>query len=273
MSECYERFSTRHVEHAESSSDLLDSFRFRYEVFCLEERFLTADDYPDRYEYDQYDALSEHIGVYESRSDTLVGYVRLVKYSKGLGFPTAHHYSELYNKLSGLPLEEVYEISRLCISPMYRQLLVPKDGLYGRKHDMAENTDQQGDSPKKGKYPIVLALLLKAIYQTSLNMGGGGFWIASMEPGLIRYLSSFGIKSVRLADDYIDFYGKVMPCLIDIDQAFLRMSETVPELYEFFVRDQETVTQKQWMSKARYDFAAAQLSLPLKDYPAVLHHY
>jgi len=272
MSECHDWFSTRHIEHEASSSDLLESFRFRYKVFCLEESFLTADDYPNRYEYDQYDALSEHIGVYESRSDTLVGYVRLVKYTKNLGFPTAHHYSELYNKLSGLPLEEVYEISRLCISPMYRQLLVSDDGLYDGKIYPAENAGQQVHSPKKGKYPIVLTLLLKAIYQTSLNIGGG-FWIASMEPGLIRYLSSFGVKSVRLADDYIDFYGKVMPCLIEIDEAFFRMSETVPELYEFFVRDHQTAAQKQWLSKARYDLTAAQLSLPSKDYPAVLQHY
>jgi N-acyl amino acid synthase of PEP-CTERM/exosortase system len=272
MSECDKCFSTRNVEREGSNSDLLDSFRFRYRIFCLEENFLTADDYPDRYEYDRYDALSEHISVYESGSDALVGYVRLVRYTKNLGFPTAHHYSELYDKLSGLPLEEVYEISRLCISPMYRRLLVPIDGLYDGKYYPAEGADRRGDSPQEEKYPIVLTLLLKAMYQTSINMGGG-FWVASMEPGLIRYLSKFGLKSIRLADDYIDFHGKVMPCLIGIDQAFLRMSETAPELYEFFVRDREAAVQKQWISMARHDLAAAQLSLPSKYYPTVLHHY
>jgi N-acyl amino acid synthase of PEP-CTERM/exosortase system len=266
MSVCHERFYTRHFKHEWSSSDLIDCFHLRYKVFCLEEGFLTADDYPYRYEYDQYDALSEHIGIYESRSDTsdtLVGYVRLVKYSKDLGFPTAHHYSELYDKLSGLPLEKVYEISRLCISPMYRQRLVSIDELYGRK-------DYSTDYPKKRKYPIVLALLLKAMYQTSINTGGR-FWIASKEPGLIRYFSSlFGLKSVRLANDYIDFYGKVMPCLTEIDQAFIRMSETVPEIHEFFVEDQETATQKQWMSKAQWSLP---LSRSKSDYPAISQHY
>ena len=258
MLNCNERFSTRHVDYDGSIGYMLDSFRFRYKVFCLEERFLTADNYPNGYEYDHYDKWSEHIGVYEDQSDTLVGYVRLVKHSKDLGFPTAHHYSELYDKLSGLPLDKVYEISRLCISPTYRQLMASRDELSGGKNYMIEHADQPDDYPKKRKYPIVLTLLLKAMYQTSINMGGG-FWIASMEPGLIRYLSSLiGLKSVRLANDYIDFYGKVMPCLIEINQSSFRMSEKVPELYEFFVEDQKTAMQQQWMYTTRYDLTAAQ---------------
>jgi N-acyl amino acid synthase of PEP-CTERM/exosortase system len=249
-----ERFSTRYVDYDGSIGYMLDSFRFRYKVFCLEERFLTADNYPNGYEYDNYDKWSEHIGVYEDQSDTLVGYVRLVKHSQDLGFPTAHHYSELYDKLSGLPLEKVYEISRLCISPMYRQLMASRDELSGGK----SYTVQPGDYPKKRKYPVVLTLLLKAMYQTSINMGGG-FWIASMEPGLIRYLSSLiGLKSVRLANDYIDFYGKVMPCLIEINQSSCRMSEKVPELYEFFVEDNKTALRQPWMFKTQCEQTASQ---------------
>lgn len=214
MSDLYEKFTALHVEREGSGKDLLDSFRLRFDIFCREECFLAAEDYPDHHEYDDFDELSEHIVVRECESEKVVGTVRLVRHSHELGFPTAHHFSDLYTTLADVPLAETYEISRFCISPLYRQKLVPKDRLYG----------------------IVLISMMKKMYQTAVSLGGN-YLIASMEPCLIRYLSMCGMESVRLSNEYIEFSGQVIPCIIHIDKALDRMSQKRPELYDFFIRD------------------------------------
>jgi N-acyl amino acid synthase of PEP-CTERM/exosortase system len=241
MSGAYDRFSVNHVEHGGSSKDLHDSYRLRHEIYCLEEQFLSSENYPDGIQSDDYDALSEHFVVRENRMDKIAGCARLIKYSNELRFPTADHFSELYSKLSDKPLAEVFEVSRFCVSPDFRQRLVPKDGLYGIESYLEENKFHHPEVPSElRKYPIILLLMIKAMYQFSLSVGGR-FWIASMEPGLIRYFSSCGMKWEHLADNYIDFYGRVMPCLIDLEKAMVQMSEKRPDIYEFLLYDENTL--------------------------------
>jgi N-acyl amino acid synthase of PEP-CTERM/exosortase system len=209
----------------------------RYRIFCIDEHFLAPEDCPDQLEQDCFDAVSEHIVVRDNHSDTTAGSVRLVKYSNEFGFPTADHFPELYRKLSGFPLDKVYEISRLSISPFYRHKLVPKDGLYGRENYIERNNGQNQNLFAEHKnYPIILIFLTKAIYRLTVHMGGK-FWIASMEPGLIRYLASFGMKCIHLSDDYINFGGKVIPCLWEVDKVIENISEKRPEIYEFFIHN------------------------------------
>jgi N-acyl amino acid synthase of PEP-CTERM/exosortase system len=237
MTNPYQRFRALHVEGEGSRRDLAESFRLRYAVFCREENFLPPQNYPDHYEYDSFDELSEHIIVHECTSERLAGTVRLVRYSQEWGFPTAQHFPDLYATLADLPLAEVYEISRLCISPRYRQRLEPKDGLYGVESYMgsSDSTRSNGSSNHR-RYPIILILLLKKLYQVAVSLGGN-YLIASMEAGLIRYLSMCGMESMRLTNEYIDFCGKVMPCILDINKVLARMSQKRPELHEFFLHD------------------------------------
>lgn len=235
MSEHYERFSVSHIEYEVSGKDLNDSYSLRYEIYCLEEQFLSAENYPDCLQFDNYDAVSEHFVVREATMDKLAGCARLIKYSKELGFPTADHFPELYGKLSGLPLERVCEVSRFCVSSDFRQRLVPKDGPYGIESYLPENRIELPEGQAENRrYPIVLLLMIKAMYQLSLKRQDR-YWIASMEPGLIRYFSSCGMQWVRLADDYIDFYGKVMPCLVDLEKAIIQMSEKRPDIHKFMI--------------------------------------
>ncbi len=237
MSDPYEKFAVRHVESEGSDKDLMDSYRLRFDTFCHEESFLPAEDYPDHHEYDCFDELSEHIVVRECESDRLVATVRLVRHSHKLGYPTAYHFSDLYTTLADVPLAETCEISRLCISPLYRQRLVPKEGLYGVESYLEEiDHGHQNDPSRRRQYPIVLILLLKKMYQTAISLGTYHL-IASMEAGLMRYLSMCGMESVRLANEYIEFYGQVMPCIIHVDKALDRMSQKKPELYDFFIHD------------------------------------
>ena len=65
---------------------LRDSYRLRYDVYCLERNFLKAHDYPDCLETDAFDPHSLHFGAMNLH-DELVGTVRLVRPSSaGLFF-------------------------------------------------------------------------------------------------------------------------------------------------------------------------------------------
>lgn len=240
MSNSSKRFTALHVETEGSRQDLEDSFRLRFEIFCRKECFIAPDNHPDGRECDRFDELSEHIIVRECESRKLAGAVRLVRYSHELGFPTARHFSHLYKKLVDLPINRIAEISRLCISPRHRHRLVQKDELLGGAgctEHACETGPSNGSSHRRG-YPIILLSLVKKIYHVAVSLGVD-YMIASMEDGLLRYLSLWGMEPERLADAYIDFYGHVMPCIIDVDRARARMCEKRPEIYKFLVSDDD----------------------------------
>ena len=56
---------------------LQHSYRLRYQVYCLERRFLRPEDYPQGTETDEFDPHSIHIGAMDRRG-TLAGTARLV---------------------------------------------------------------------------------------------------------------------------------------------------------------------------------------------------
>ena len=71
----------------DDSPHLLEkSYRLRYQAYCLERRFLDAEDYPNQLEFDAFDRDSVHVGVLDADSE-LVGTARIVKpNSAGLPF-------------------------------------------------------------------------------------------------------------------------------------------------------------------------------------------
>jgi hypothetical protein len=114
---------------------------------------------------------------------------------------------------------------------------VPADELYCLESYLDESQNGQPNDPSnRRKYPIALILLIKKMRKISMSLGVN-YLIASMETGLIRYLSICGIESVRLTDECIEFYGQVLPCIIDIDTTFARMSKNRPKLHQFLTSD------------------------------------
>src|SRR5215207_9063767 len=70
----------------DDSPQLLEtSHRLRYQAYCLERRFLNADDYPDQLEFDDFDPESVHVGVL-GVDGQLAGTARIVKPSSA-GLP------------------------------------------------------------------------------------------------------------------------------------------------------------------------------------------
>jgi N-acyl-L-homoserine lactone synthetase len=101
---------------ATSVEDLEKIYRLRYEVYCLEKKFLSAENYPDGLESDEYDQHSIHFIAEETSVNRVVGVVRLVLNSS-LGFPIEKHFN-LTRPIKS-PANTV-EISRLIVHKEFR---------------------------------------------------------------------------------------------------------------------------------------------------------
>jgi N-acyl amino acid synthase of PEP-CTERM/exosortase system len=61
------------------------SYHLRYQVYCLERKFLRAEDYPQELECDEFDRHSIHVGAVDARGE-LAGTARIVRVSE-IGLP------------------------------------------------------------------------------------------------------------------------------------------------------------------------------------------
>lgn len=190
----------------DSDPRLMDeSHRLRYQVYCVERGFLSAEDYPDQRERDEFDRHSLHLGVIDAEG-SLLATARLVKVNIA-GLPLFRH-CQIYARESELYQEttRVAEISRLCVS---RDL---------RKRNIG------GAS--------VAVNLYRAIYQAS-KRNGFTHWLVATEPSLQRLLASLQVP-FREVGPRTDYYGPVAPYLVDLskwDQTIL--SRSLPALHSF----------------------------------------
>lgn len=188
----------------DNDPDLLaQSYALRYQVYCLERRFLPASRYPERRETDEFDRHSIHIGVVNG-SGIVVGTARLVAPTAGL--PLFRHcrlYADAPRPKDTLS-NRVVEASRLAVS---------RDGAWAA-------AELNGAVYKSGD--IVLNIF-RGLYQAS-KRNGFSHWLAATEKSLQRLMVKYGFPWTAVGPE-ADYYGKVAPYLMDLaefDQVILR---------------------------------------------------
>jgi N-acyl amino acid synthase of PEP-CTERM/exosortase system len=196
----------------DDSPQLLEkSHRMRYQIYCLERRFLNAEDYPNQLEFDGFDRDSVHVGVLDAGGE-LVGTARIVKPgSAGLPF---NLYCDLFPDETALTEagNAVVEISRVCISRRYarRRADLFFDARDARESDEPampayERRVQRGD---------VFAPLVKALYHATKRLGAT-HWIIAIEKSLRRRIAQYGLP-FHLAGPEADYYGRVAPYIMSL---------------------------------------------------------
>ena len=200
---------------------LEEAYRLRYQVYCLECRYLPEQNYPDGRELDSYDEYSTHYCSFD-RSGSLVGYVRLVEMDDRGRFPFQDH-CVIFDDAKMPPASQCGEVSRLMVRSDYRRRR--GDTLAG-VNETQNIVPPEGD--RRSNTPQLLLSLYRQMYAYS-RAHDIRYWIAAMEVPLARSLArmNFGFRQIGAQTDY---YGPVAPYLADLRELEQRLAETAPGL-------------------------------------------
>jgi N-acyl amino acid synthase of PEP-CTERM/exosortase system len=188
------------------------SFRLRYQVYCVERRFLSADDYPDQLERDEFDVDSLHVGVVDSRGD-LAATARLVK-PNGAGLPLFGHCT-LFPEVTTFaePGNVVVEVSRVSISRSYSRRRDDPPLSGAEPAAAVAPAVVPRDSRRRRHYEPFLTLLEATI--TGAKRFGATHLIGATDAALHRWLVHLGFP-YRLSGPEVDYYGRVAPYIMSL---------------------------------------------------------
>jgi N-acyl amino acid synthase of PEP-CTERM/exosortase system len=196
---------------------LRQSYALRYQVYCLERRFLSAEAYPDGLESDSFDAASVHIGVVDACGQVLAT-ARLVSVAApATDFPLLR-YCRLFPGQTVLhdPLNRIVEVSRLAIA---------------RRHP---GCPHRGAVKRRDARRHVFEALLKGIYQASKRLQAT-HWVAATERSLQRRVKRYGFP-FRAIGPESDYSGAVVPYLMSLAEFdAVILSGRLPVLDDFLV--------------------------------------
>ena len=200
---------------------LEQSYRLRYQVYCVEREFLPAEDYPDQLERDAFDRDSIHVGAVDADGE-LAATARMVM-PNSAGLPLFHHCT-LFPDVT--TLDEVgnivVEVSRVSISRHYARRR--EDPPYRAAAGCGRRLLSQRSPPaerRNARAEPFLTLLKAIIY--AVKRAGATHLIGATDAALHRWLVHYGLP-YRLAGPEVDYYGRVAPyimSLAELDQVIL----------------------------------------------------
>jgi N-acyl amino acid synthase of PEP-CTERM/exosortase system len=184
---------------------LEQSYRLRYQVYCVERGFLHSEDYPDQRERDAFDRHSVHVGAVDGEGQ-LAATARLVTPNGG-PLPL-FQYCTLFPSVDTLDdtSNAFVEVSRVSISRAYDR----------HRFEDVSATD------RRLRYAEPFLTLLKAVIYGA-RQAGATHLIGATDAALHRRLVRFGFP-YRVAGPTVDYYGPVAPhimSLADLDEAIL----------------------------------------------------
>ncbi|SPP99484.1 putative PEP-CTERM/exosortase system-associated acyltransferase [Candidatus Sulfobium mesophilum] len=192
------------VKKATSYDELLDVYRLRYKVYCLERGYERPEDYPAGLETDIYDPYSLHFVAYVK--SVPVGTVRLILQNPH-GFPVERHCNVDTRSICQHG-EKVAEISRLAVSSE-----ATKDICIER-----------------GK--ITLGLI-RELYSASRELGIGCL-VSAMSLPLERLLKRCGLKFLK-AGPAVDYHGLRTPYFAACEDLERELFNRRKDLLAFFL--------------------------------------
>jgi N-acyl amino acid synthase of PEP-CTERM/exosortase system len=189
------------------------SYALRYQVYCLERKFLSPHSYPDQVETDEFDQHSIHMGVINAAGE-LAATARLVQLTTD-GLPSFDHctFHTGVNVLRDTD-RRLIEISRLAVSRAYNRRAGDEHFSLGSAPARTEGGERRGGG-------LLVMTLYRAIYQTSKRQGITD-WMAATERSLQRLIVRSGFPFRQIGPE-TDYYGPVAPYLLDLGQLDARL--------------------------------------------------
>lgn len=177
------------VAAADTPERLRQAHGLRYQVYCVENPFEDPSEHAAGDERDHFDAHSRQSLLLHRESGHVMGAVRLILPLPGTpDLPIA----DLADAPIPCPAERTAEISRFAISRASRDWLAA----------------QLGD--ERQVMPYLTLGLMRAIVEMTVA-AKIEYWVAVMEPTLLRLLKRFGIHFQPLGG-LVDYHGRRQPC-------------------------------------------------------------
>lgn len=176
----------------------------RFQIYCLEQGFLDAIDYPDGAESDHHDSHSYHFASCDDDGE-VAGYVRLVLADAIGTFPFQNHCLSLHPDTRLPSADQSAEISRLMVRACHRR--------------------------EPDRSPEILCGLFRQMYECSVQQGVR-YWYAAMERSLVRVLQRMLRIEFQQIGPVTDYYGPVAPYLIDLREIESRLTVERPDLFQ-----------------------------------------
>lgn len=211
----------------DGSERLEETYKLRYQVYCLERDFLPANEYPDESESDGYDQASEHFAAYD-RHQQIAGSVRLVKSTPNQCYPFQTH-CPVFPDAWQPPNDQAQEISRLVVSKQYRRR--QGDNWLGITEENG-NELPEDIAAKRGGHPIIVLGMYREMYRYS-KKNGVHYWYAAMERSLMRLLGRYGFDFRPIGPE-IDYYGPVAIYVASLAELEQKLSAQSPQLFDWF---------------------------------------
>ncbi|USN53792.1 MAG: GNAT family N-acetyltransferase [Candidatus Nomurabacteria bacterium] len=203
------RYIKRQLDHnfivleTQNNNQLNLSYRLRYEVYCLECKYLDVNNYPNRSEKDEYDDCSIHFIAINKKTKNVVGTIRLIKRTNR-NLPIEHDFGISLN--GSISSKKVVEISRLAVDKKFR-----KSSL---------------------KHPSIMLGLLKACYRYA-EENGIAMFVAAIDQNVYNMLKKFRF-SFNLLGEPKHYMGSIsVPVLIDIEKESQWLKIVNPGLWTF----------------------------------------
>lgn len=215
---------------AREPHEIIEAFRLRYQVYCLERGFEEAEAFAGGMERDRYDDDAFHTLLTDRKSGHALGTVRLIKpeatsdWLSGLPL-AAYAPPESVEELLQLPAGATAEVSRFAIARSARKLLrlVPRaDGV---------ETGERSREPRLRErlLPYMSLGLIRGLVRLSIEQGIT-HWCLAAEPSLLRRLRGFGLHFVD-AGPLVDHRGLRQICYAELKGLLARAEKERPEFW------------------------------------------
>lgn len=231
-------FTFRRLLSREEDAELFAKIaRLRYEVYCLECKYLDRAEFEDGLEADHFDERSIHMAA-QTRDGELVGTLRLVLANPDQEFPFEEHCS-IYPDFKFPPRQECGEISRLIVKKSFRRRTgdsmqgVSKEFQEeGRVETIGPQTKTVTGKTRRNNSPLIMLGLYREIYRYC-RQHGIRYCCVAMEKGMANLSDRMGLHCVPVGPE-TDYYGPVTTYVADLRELEVKMYAANKFMYAWF---------------------------------------
>jgi N-acyl amino acid synthase of PEP-CTERM/exosortase system len=221
------------VEFAVSPRQKAAVYGVRYNVYCEEQQYESADRFPNRQERDEFDEKSLHVLITHKSSGIHAGCVRLVSTGGRREtdiLPFEKHCPDSvapdFFRAQGLQRENICEISRLAVDRRFRR----RPGAQDPQSAEAPEGTQAFSEDEVRTFPLIAtAGFLAATALTDIT--GRTDVFALMEPYLPRLMRRAGFIFQRAGED-VEYHGTRAAYFCKTEWAINKLRPELRDLYD-----------------------------------------